>query len=50
MAMVTCHTEECVNRDVPVEIAMSFEIDGESQTVDIVACGGCGQTITDIAE
>lgn len=52
MSVVTCHTEGCENADIPIEMALSYvDFDtGETVTVDAVACGACGQPITDIKE
>lgn len=38
---VTCHTEECPNRDVAIDVGGSLED-------PYVICGPCGQLITDI--
>ena len=49
MATVTCRTEGCTNRDQPIDLELTFELDGQVQTVEAVVCGACGQPITDIA-
>jgi hypothetical protein len=41
--IATCHTEDCVNVDIPIEV---FLVD-ENTTVH---CGPCGQLIEDIVE
>lgn len=49
MATVTCHTEGCGNAGAPIELDLTYtDDDGNLQTVDSVACGVCGQPITDI--
>jgi hypothetical protein len=48
MNTCTCHTEGCENDGVPVELALSFEMDGMTMWVDVVYCGACGQEITDV--
>lgn len=49
MATVTCHTDTCPNSDVGIEVSLTYvDENGDSQTVDGVACGACGQPITDI--
>ena len=50
MATVTCHTEDCGNAEIPIELNLTYEQDGEIVAVDGVACGVCGQPITDIKE
>jgi hypothetical protein len=51
MAVVTCHTPECENAGHGIELNLTWvDEDGETQTVDAVGCGVCGQPITDIAE
>jgi hypothetical protein len=51
MAFVTCHTENCSNADQPIELTLSWtDEEGNTQTVDAVSCGVCGQPITDISE
>lgn len=37
----TCHTPDCANADIPIELAMPSD-------VDTVACGVCAQWITDV--
>jgi hypothetical protein len=53
MSTVTCHTENCSNNGIPIEMQLSFEVTdewGDTSTVTVggVACGVCGQPITDI--
>lgn len=51
MATVTCHTPDCLNADVPIEIDLTFvDDDGVEQTIATVVCGVCGQQITDIQQ
>jgi hypothetical protein len=51
MALVTCHTEGCGNAEHPIELNLTWvDADGETQHVDGVACGVCGQPITDIVD
>jgi len=52
MATVTCHTEGCSNADQPIDLELTFTDPdtGETRRVDAVACGVCGQPITDVAE
>lgn len=50
MSTVTCHTEECGNKDVPIEIELSTrdETTGIVTQTSSVVCGACGKPITDI--
>lgn len=51
MATVTCHTPECVNAGVPIDLELT-SVDpetGETVTATSVQCGPCGQPITDIS-
>lgn len=49
MATVTCHTENCGNADHPITLELTYtDEEGTTQDVDAVACGSCGQQITDI--
>jgi hypothetical protein len=49
MATVTCKTEGCGNEGIPLSVNLSFvDDDGETQYVDAVMCGVCGQPITDV--
>lgn len=49
MATVVCHTEECSNAGIPIQLGLTWiDEEGATQTVDAVACGVCGQTITDV--
>ena len=52
MAVVTCHTEECANRDVEITLELMFTdpATGETSHVDSVQCGVCGNEITDVKE
>lgn len=49
-ATATCHTEDCANADMPLEVTVSFpDMDtGEETFVGSVGCGVCGQPITDV--
>lgn len=50
MTAVTCHTAGCSNAGIPIDLTLSWvDDDGNTQTVDAVACGVCGQEITDYA-
>lgn len=51
MAIVTCRTEGCENADVGIDVGDLTSVNpdtGETETVDSVVCGPCGQPITDI--
>jgi hypothetical protein len=49
MAAVTCHTEGCTNAEQTIDLNLEYEDEeGLTQTVDSVACGVCGQPITDL--
>ena len=50
MSVCTCHTEGCPNRDVPLQMQLTFvdDVTGETYAVAAVVCGPCGQPITDI--
>lgn len=49
MATVTCHTPDCANQGVPLEMNLTYEDeDGNTQAITSVYCGPCGQPITDI--
>ena len=49
MATVVCRTEGCGNQGIPIEITTQWVDEfGETQHVDAVACGVCGQTITEV--
>lgn len=50
MATVTCHTEGCGNAEIPIELALTADLDGEVVAAVVVHCGVCGQEITDIAD
>lgn len=52
MALVsTCHTPDCPNDGVPVEVATwTDETTGETVHADTVMCGGCQQEVTDIVD
>ena len=51
MATVTCHTEGCANAGLTLEISLGYvDEEGNTQQVDAVACGVCGQQITDISD
>jgi hypothetical protein len=50
---VTCHTDDCANSGIPIEMQLSFEVTdewGETSTITVgsVVCGVCGQPISDI--
>jgi NAD-dependent dihydropyrimidine dehydrogenase PreA subunit len=47
MTLVACQTETCPSQGIEVEVDLTFvDEDGQTQTVDGVACGACGQPIT----
>jgi hypothetical protein len=49
MAVVTCHTEECSNRDIPIELDLVLvDEEGVASQVTDVICGVCGQPINDV--
>lgn len=49
MATVTCRTEGCSNEGVGITISTTYvDDDGNSQSVDAVQCGVCGQRIEDV--
>jgi hypothetical protein len=52
MAKVTCHTEGCGNADLAIDLDLTTHDDdgNPSGTADAVACGVCGQPITDITD
>ena len=46
MAKLTCHTTGCSNAGIPIDLDI---VDPETgQPVDVVVCGACGQSITDV--
>jgi len=48
MTAVTCHTPGCANEGIPIDLNLTYtDDDGQTQTVDAVACGVCGNPITD---
>lgn len=51
-ATVTCHTPGCVKDGESVPgVPISWEDEeGNTQRVDAVQCGACGQEITDVSE
>jgi hypothetical protein len=50
MATVTCHAAGCGNADVPIDLPLVSEREGETVEASSVVCGVCGQEITDIAD
>jgi hypothetical protein len=50
MATAVCHTPDCENEDVPVEVTTSFPDPdtGDEIFVSSVVCGGCGEPIEDV--
>jgi len=51
MSTVICHTEGCANAGHPIILDLQYQDDdGNTLTVDAVACGVCGQEITDVSE
>ena len=42
----TCHTEDCMNADQPIDVGDLLDLDG--QLITDVSCGPCGQPITDL--
>ena len=50
MNTVTCHTPDCENADIGIELELSWvNFDtGETEWVTGVSCGACGEPITDI--
>jgi hypothetical protein len=50
MSIVTCHTEECGNTGIPIDIGdLSYrDEEGRVQQITTVVCGVCGKPITDI--
>ena len=52
MALVTCHTPDCENYGITLNLALTYTDPetGEQTHVDAVQCGPCGQPITDIKE
>ena len=51
MATVICHTDGCANAELPLSVSLTYEDEeGNTQSVDAVACGVCGQEITDVKE
>jgi hypothetical protein len=52
MSVATCRTDGCANADIPIEVGDLSYVDddtGETYTAG-VACGVCGQPITDVSE
>jgi hypothetical protein len=49
MSTVTCNTGGCANAGIPIELDLTWtDEEGGIHTVGAVACGVCGQSITDI--
>jgi hypothetical protein len=47
--LVTCHTPDCENNGIAIDLTLTYTDEtGETVNVDAVACGVCGQEITDI--
>lgn len=47
----TCHTPDCPNENVPVEVlTWTDEDSGETVHADTITCGGCNQQVTDIVD
>lgn len=50
-AVITCHTDGCPNAGTPIVLDLGYlDYDGNTHHVDAVACGPCGQPVTDIKE
>lgn len=50
MSTVICHTENCGNAGIPIDLVLTWEDDdGVTHDVDSVQCGVCGQPITDVS-
>jgi hypothetical protein len=45
--LVTCHTDGCDNAGITIPLDPPI-LDGAPVVVDVVLCGVCGQTITDV--
>ena len=49
MSTVTCHTEDCLNKDIPIELELTTrDASGQVQQITQVWCGACSNPITDI--
>lgn len=48
MFIATCHTVDCDNADVPIEIEIPYEEGQPPPTDPYVACGVCGEPIADV--
>lgn len=49
MGIVVCRTDGCANAGAEIDLPLTYEDDdGNEQSVDAVACGVCGQEITDV--
>lgn len=49
MNTVTCHTPDCLNADVPLDMNLEMDLgDGNIIYAVPVWCGPCGNEITDI--
>jgi hypothetical protein len=49
MGTVTCRTEGCGNKDIPIELQLTVtDADGTVRQIMSVICGVCSQPIHDI--
>lgn len=45
--LVTCHTPGCENDGITIPLDVPI-VDDAPVSIDVVLCGVCGQTITDV--
>jgi hypothetical protein len=50
MATVTCHTQDCVNAEIPIDVGARPTDPETGAPVTYVVCGACNQPITDVVE
>lgn len=53
MRTATCHTADCGNAEIPIEIGPAIVVDegtGDELPAGPVYCGVCEQEITDVTE
>jgi hypothetical protein len=52
MTLVTCHTPGCGNAEIAIDLILNHTNPetGMTEWVDGVACGVCGNDITDVAD
>lgn len=48
--IVTCHTPDCGNADVALDMTMTDPDTGDVIVPDSYVCGVCGQPITDVTD